>query len=101
MIIKGRFNFLAMGRKLLADPNLPNKLMNNESSKIKPCHYAYKGVSRIFLNGQMFCASDVDLGKKEIIIFISRTFIVINISPFYISYIQSHMYLYPFSSSFL
>ena len=64
-IEKGRFNFLAMGRKLLADPNLPNKLMNNESSKIKPCHYSYECVSRIFLNGQMICASDVGLGKKE------------------------------------
>ena len=61
----GRFDFLAMGRKLLADPNLPNKLMNNESSKIKPCHYSYECVSRIFLNGQMVCASDVGLGKKE------------------------------------
>ena len=64
-IAKERFDFLAMGRKLLADPNLPNKLMNNESNKIKPCHYSYECVSRIFLNGQMVCASDVGLGKKE------------------------------------
>ena len=39
--------------------------MNNESNKIKPCHYSYECVSRIFLNGQMVCASDVGLGKKE------------------------------------
>ena len=64
-ITNGKFNFLAMGRKLLADPNLPNKLMNNESRKIKPCHYSYECVSRIFLNGQMVCAADVGLGKKD------------------------------------
>ena len=63
-ISEGKFNFLAMGRKLLADSNLPNKLMNNEAEKIKPCQYSYECVSRIFLNGQMVCASDINLGKK-------------------------------------
>ena len=63
-ISDGKFNFLAMGRKLLADPNLPNKLINCEQNKIKPCQYSYECVSRIFLNGQMVCASDVGLGKK-------------------------------------
>ncbi len=64
-ISEGKFNFLAMGRKLLADPNLPNKLKNNEQNQIKPCQYSYECVSRIFLNGQMVCASDVGLGKKD------------------------------------
>ena len=64
-ISQGKFNFLAMGRKLLADPDLPKKLMKNEPKTIKPCHYSYECVSRIFLNGQMVCASDVGLGKKE------------------------------------
>ena len=64
-ISDGKFNFLAMGRKLLADPNLPNKLINCEQNKIKPCQYSYECVSRIFLNGQMVCASDVGLGKKD------------------------------------
>ena len=54
-----------MGRKLLADANLPNKLKNNEQHHIKPCQYSYECVSRIFLNGQMVCASDVGLGKKD------------------------------------
>ena len=64
-ISEGKFNFLAMGRKLLADPNLPNKLKNNEKNKIKTCQYSYECVSRIFLNGQMVCASDVGLGKRD------------------------------------
>ena len=64
-ISEGKFNFLAMGRKLLADPNLPNKLKNNEKNKVKPCQYSYECVSRIFLNGQMVCASDVGLGKRD------------------------------------
>ena len=64
-ISEGKFNFLAMGRKLLADANLPNKLKNNKQHHIKPCQYSYECVSRIFLNGQMVCASDVGLGKKD------------------------------------
>ena len=64
-ISDGKFNFLAMGRKLLADPDLPNKLINDEQDKIKPCQYSYECVSRIFLNGKMVCASDVGLGKKD------------------------------------
>ena len=72
-IAKERFDFLAIGRKLLADPNLPNKLMNNESNKIKPCHYSYECVSRIFLNGQMVCASDVGLGNILIFLFSNIT----------------------------
>jgi len=64
-ISEGKFNFLAMGRKLLADANLPNKLKNNKLHHVKPCQYSYECVSRIFLNGQMVCASDVGLGKKD------------------------------------
>tara|TARA_Y100001935_G_scaffold27578_1_gene21039 strand:- start:1172 stop:3124 length:1953 start_codon:yes stop_codon:yes gene_type:complete len=64
-ISEGKFDFLAMGRKLLADPNLPKKLINDEQNKIKPCQYSYECVSRIFLNGQMVCASDVSLGKRD------------------------------------
>ena len=58
------FDFVAMGRKLLADPELPNKLLLKKENEIKPCQYSYECVSRIFLNGEMVCASDLNLGKN-------------------------------------
>ena len=60
------FDFIAMGRNLLADPELPNKLSKNKSSSIKPCQYSYECVSRIFLNGQMVCASDTSIGDDKL-----------------------------------
>ena len=59
-----KFDFIAMGRKLLADPELPNKLLLKKETEIKPCQYSYECVSRIFLNGEMVCASDLNLGKS-------------------------------------
>jgi len=69
-----------MGRKLLADPNLPNKLKNNEQDKIKPCQYSYECVSRIFLNGQMVCVSDIGLGKKDKI-YSKKKLVIIGAGP--------------------
>ena len=79
-ISEGKFNFLAMGRKLLADPNLPKKLKNNEQDKIKPCQYSYECVSRIFLNGQMVCVSDIGLGKKDKI-YSKKKLVIIGAGP--------------------
>ncbi len=40
-IAAGDFDFLAMGRKLLADPDLPNKLSSAEEKLVRPCIYCY------------------------------------------------------------
>ncbi|MDD5082657.1 MAG: FAD-dependent oxidoreductase, partial [Dehalococcoidales bacterium] len=34
---QGKADFIAMGRQLLADPELPNKLMRNDPASIRPC----------------------------------------------------------------
>lgn len=34
---RGDCDFIAMARKLLADPDLPNKLLNNQQNTIRPC----------------------------------------------------------------
>ena len=65
-IAKKTFDFIAMGRKLLADPELPNKLAMQKTDQIKPCQYSYECVSRIFLNGEMVCASDLNLGESNV-----------------------------------
>lgn len=55
-IAQGHMDFLAMGRKLLADPHLPNKLMSGNAEAVRPCIYCYTCVSSIYLNGTVRCA---------------------------------------------
>lgn len=52
----GEADFVAMGRKLLADPDLPNKLANNKPGDVRPCIYCYTCVSQIFINKSVMCA---------------------------------------------
>jgi hypothetical protein len=52
----GQCDFVAMARKLLADPDLPNKLAENRPQDIRPCIYCYACVSQIFINQRVKCA---------------------------------------------
>lgn len=58
----GEADFIAMGRKLLADPHLPRKLMSGEPSKVRPCIYCYTCVSAIYLGQPTRCAVNSSLG---------------------------------------
>ncbi|MFT5709886.1 MAG: 2,4-dienoyl-CoA reductase-like NADH-dependent reductase (Old Yellow Enzyme family) [Halioglobus sp.] len=62
VIAAGEADFIAMGRKLLADPELPNKLARGEPEKIRPCIYCYSCVSRIFVNDHVRCAVNAQTG---------------------------------------
>ncbi len=63
-IAAGDFDFLAMGRKLLADPDLPNKLAAANPEQIRPCIYCYICVSQIFINQPMVCAVNHSMGRE-------------------------------------
>ena len=52
----GQCDFVAMARKLLADPDLPRKLVENRPEDIRPCIYCYACVSQIFVNQRVKCA---------------------------------------------
>ena len=56
IIAEGKTDFVAMGRKLLADPELPKKLTENRAGDIRPCIYCYTCVSQIFINKSVMCA---------------------------------------------
>ena len=58
------FDFVVMGRKLLADPFLPQKLLDNQESLIRPCIYCYVCVSKIFINQPMCCSVNSSMGKE-------------------------------------
>lgn len=52
----GGFDFLAMGRKILADPELPNKLAEGRIADVRPCIYCYTCVSTAYLRESVRCA---------------------------------------------
>ncbi len=60
----GDFDYLAMGRKLLADPYLPAKLASGNAPQVRPCIYCYICVSQIFINQPMMCAVNSDMGRE-------------------------------------
>lgn len=64
-IAAGDFDFLAMGRKLLADPELPNKLREGRVHAIRPCIYCYVCVSQIFINKALCCAVNPATGQES------------------------------------
>lgn len=63
-IAQGHFDFLGMGRKLLADPSLPNKLLAGKPEQIRPCIYCYCCVSQIYTLGSTKCAVNPETGRE-------------------------------------
>lgn len=63
-INENQCDFIAMGRKLLADPELPNKLIANQPETIRPCIYCYVCVSQIFINERIKCAANPFTGQE-------------------------------------
>lgn len=63
-LARGECDFIAMGRKLLADPDLPNKLLTNQPQAIRPCIYCYVCVSQIFINERVKCAVNPMTGHE-------------------------------------
>ena len=64
-IAQGDFDLLALGRKLLADPELPNKYANDDIGAIRPCIYCYICVSQIFVNQPLCCAVNPSVGREN------------------------------------
>lgn len=61
----GKCDFVAMGRKLLADAELPNKLAENRAGDVRPCIYCYVCVSQIFVNERVKCAVNPQTGHES------------------------------------
>lgn len=61
----GRFDFLAMGRKLLADPHLPRKLQEDRADEIRPCIYCYCCISQIYIERPVKCAVNPEVSFER------------------------------------
>ena len=63
-VASGQCDFVAMARKLLADPELPKKLIEDRPEDIRPCIYCYACVSQIFINERVKCAVNPMTGHE-------------------------------------
>ncbi|MBM3132914.1 MAG: FAD-binding protein, partial [Chloroflexi bacterium] len=61
---EGKADFIAMGRPLLADPELPSKLASGRMEDIRPCIYCYSCVHQNFLAQAIICAVNAAVGKE-------------------------------------
>lgn len=65
LIGEGAFDFLAMGRKLLADPDLPNKLAAGHAKDVRPCIYCTACGSQSIFGSAMRCAVNPATGHES------------------------------------
>jgi len=63
-IQSGKADFIAFARKLLADPELPNKWKKGDVESVRPCIYCYTCVSEIFVNERVRCAVNASTGHE-------------------------------------
>lgn len=64
-IAKGEIDFVAMGRKLLADPHLPRKLKEGRAQDVLPCIYCYTCISAIYVQDHVRCAVNPETGFES------------------------------------
>jgi hypothetical protein len=65
VIAQGKLDFVAMARKLLADPELPNKLSAGRARAVRPCIYCYTCISQIFFGRHVRCAVNAQTGYEH------------------------------------
>lgn len=65
VLAAGDADFVAMGRKLLADPELPNRLAAGEPERIRPCLYQYRCIGNIFVNESLACVVNAATGREH------------------------------------
>jgi NADPH-dependent 2,4-dienoyl-CoA reductase/sulfur reductase-like enzyme len=65
VLAEGSADFVAMGRKLLADPDLPAKLREDRVDDIRPCIYQYRCIGNIFVGTSVACVVNPATGHGD------------------------------------
>lgn len=65
VVAGGKADFVAMGRKLLADPDLPNKLAAGRVDDVRPCIYQYRCIGNITLRVPARCVVNPQTGREH------------------------------------
>jgi 2,4-dienoyl-CoA reductase-like NADH-dependent reductase (Old Yellow Enzyme family)/NADPH-dependent 2,4-dienoyl-CoA reductase/sulfur reductase-like enzyme len=63
-ITEGHFDFVAFGRKLLADPDLPRKLTEGRPQDVRPCIYCFSCISQAYFRRPVVCAVNPEMGVE-------------------------------------
>jgi 2,4-dienoyl-CoA reductase-like NADH-dependent reductase (Old Yellow Enzyme family) len=63
-IAEGHFDFVAFGRKLLADPDLPRKLLEGQAEAVRPCIYCYSCISQAYFRRPILCTVNPEMGRE-------------------------------------
>jgi len=66
MIAAGECDFVSMGRQLLADPELVNKIRAGRRRSVRPCINCYVCVEQNFFDGNPKCAVNPALCNEEV-----------------------------------
>jgi 2,4-dienoyl-CoA reductase-like NADH-dependent reductase (Old Yellow Enzyme family) len=64
-LARGDADFVAMGRKLLADPALPRKLVDDRVDDVRPCLYQYRCIGNIFVRGSVACVANPETARER------------------------------------
>ena len=64
-IAQGKFDFMAMGRKQLADPNFARHLAEGGKPAVRPCIYCYTCFSQAMMASPLRCSVNGDLGFES------------------------------------
>jgi 2,4-dienoyl-CoA reductase-like NADH-dependent reductase (Old Yellow Enzyme family)/thioredoxin reductase len=64
-IARGEFDFMAMGRKQIADDAFTSHLATGGLSAVRPCIYCYACVSQVMLQQPLRCAVNGDVGFEK------------------------------------
>jgi 2,4-dienoyl-CoA reductase (NADPH2) len=64
IIAQGKADLVGMGRALLADPELPNKAMQERFDDIRPCIACNYCLDRIMLGAPVVCSVNPQLGRE-------------------------------------
>ncbi|MBY0399305.1 FAD-dependent oxidoreductase [Myxococcota bacterium] len=59
-------DYVAFGRKILADPAFPKKLAAGRAQDVRPCIYCYTCVSEIYLRKRGRCAVNPETGSEHV-----------------------------------
>ena len=65
VLAAGKADFIAMGRKLLADPDLPAKLAAGRVDDVRPCIYQYRCIGNIFVREPLHCVANASTGRED------------------------------------
>jgi len=65
VLAEGKADFIAMGRKLLADADLANKLAEDRADDIRPCIYQYRCIGNIFVKQPARCVVNPQTGLEH------------------------------------